>query len=373
MTRLRFPVSAFALGLAAGAFALPAFAQEARIEDIQISQAAPDAGGGISILVKLSGQPRSAGATQVGGALVVDIDGITLPALAFDPAGNAMVRHVAVTPPAPGASASSRIRFEGAAFTGASTTIYTDAVLIEARLAEASLPAGASLMAAATPSKAPAVKPVVAAKPAMVPPPAPAPVPAAVKPMPTTPVVAAAMAPIVPAPAAQISSAAPAPHPTDAKSNALESHPISLTSPAAAVQVAAAPKVAGPTPPVAPVVQRKSATTMATLAKLDTNSCAEAETQLKNDAWALGALGNHALCLIDQQKFPEAKNRIDQLAAFSPEDWRVEAGRAALAAQKGDASQAEIGYRNAAQLAPDEATRTAIMQMVAKLMGPAIN
>jgi tetratricopeptide (TPR) repeat protein len=155
------------------------------------------------------------------------------------------------------------------------------------------------------------------------------------------------------------------------------------TAKPAAVEVAAAARPAAPTAPtapslpvVAPVAVDKPAARPASvtaLAKLDANACAQAETQLKDDAWALGALGNRALCLIDQQKYPEAKNRIDQLAAFSPEDWRVELGRGALAAQKGDASQAEISYRNAAQLAPDEATRTAIKQMLAKLAGPAVN
>ena len=161
MTRHRFPVCAATLGLAAGMCLAPAVAQEgrsgARIEDIEISQAAPEAGGGVSILVKLSEQPKSAAASQAGGALVLDIDGLLLPTLAFDPAGNAMVRHVAVTPSA-GAAPGSKIRFEGAAFSGASTTIYRDAVLIEAKLADANLPAGASLMAAATPAKSAAAK-----------------------------------------------------------------------------------------------------------------------------------------------------------------------------------------------------------------------
>jgi hypothetical protein len=378
MTRLRFPVSGlirctWALGLAASACALPAFGQEARIEDIQISQ--PEAGGGVSILVKLSGQPKSAGASQVGGALVVEIDGVALPALAFDPAGNAMVRHVAVTPPEGGAGApSSRIRFEGAAFADASTTIYRDAVLIEARLAEASLPAGASLMAKATPSK------TAPAKPAAI---KPAPVPVNARPMPTAPVIQAALAPIAPAPTTAAAALA------DEKPNVLESRAaVAPLAKPVAVQVAAVPKAVAPTAPVRPtapvvapaatgkVIAKAAASTgpdigtAAGVARLDANACAGAEAQLAKDAWSLPALGNHALCLIDQQKLPEAKNRLDQLAAFSPEDWRVELGRGALAEKQGDASQAEIGYRNAAQLAPDEATRTAILQMLAKLAGP---
>ncbi len=381
MTRLRFPVSAVILGCAAGSCTLSAFGQElraeTRIEDIQISQASSEAGGGVAILVKLSQQPKSAVAAQIGGALVVDIDGVFLPALAFDPAGNAMVRHVAVTPSATtaGGAPGSKIRFEGAAFTGASTTIYRDAVLIEAKLAEASLPAGASLMIAVTPSKTAPAKPAPL-KPA----PVAAHVPAA-KAIPTIPIAPVSLAPLAPAPA----DLAPLTRPVDvksaeakslaAKNNVLESHP--PVAPAPSAQVAtASPKAAGPTAPLAPpgpLAPQKAVASLAGVAKLDADACAGAEEQLAKDAWSLPALGNRALCLIDQQKFPEAKNRLDQLAAFSPEDWRVDLGRAALATQQGNASQAEIGYRNAAQLAPDEATRSAILQMVTKLMGPAIN
>jgi hypothetical protein len=375
MTTVRFS-TALALGVAAVALTSPAAAQTAaaaRIADIRFSQAAAEAGGGVSILVVLTAQPKAATVTEVGGGLVVDIDGVALPALAFDPAGEGMVRHVAVTPPgAEAATGASRIRFDGAAFTAATTTIYRDAVLVEARLAEAKLADGASLMAgakaaAATPAKA-AVRPAVApaAEPA-----AGQAVGSAVKPAAAAAAAVAAaddkthMIHAPAAPAAAGSAATPA------------------TAKPAAVEVAAAARPAAPTAPtapslpvVAPVAVDKPAARPASvtaLAKLDANACAQAETQLKDDAWALGALGNRALCLIDQQKYPEAKNRIDQLAAFSPEDWRVELGRGALAAQKGDASQAEISYRNAAQLAPDEATRTAIKQMLAKLAGPAVN
>ncbi len=74
----------------------------------------------------------------------------------------------------------------------------------------------------------------------------------------------------------------------------------------------------------------------------------------------MAALGDHALCLLDQGKTKEAANRIEQLAAFAPEDWRIALARAVLADEKGDASAAEIGYRTAAMLAPDENVRAAI-------------
>src|SRR5579871_330716 len=95
MKRLRFLL--FAVGMSTSLFALPAAGQEARVEDIQISH---DAGGSgaVSILVKLSQQPRSASAVPNGAGLVIEIDGVALPALAFDPAGQTLVRHVTVAP-----------------------------------------------------------------------------------------------------------------------------------------------------------------------------------------------------------------------------------------------------------------------------------
>lgn len=345
MTRLRFPVSVLALGLGfvAGPFAQSAVAQDARIEDIQISQAA-NASGAISILVKLSGQPAAASVTRAGGVLTVDIDGVTLPLLAFDPAGNALVRHVAVTPSL-GSTPGSHIRFEGAAFSDAATTVYRNAVLIEAKLAEASLPASASLMAAppTVKARASATQPTAAlAKPP----------PAATAEARTT----EEKPPLVQAVTLTADKpAVPNIAPLQSRS------PIALTSAARAAPPAA------PTPPTPPV---RAVVSMTGLAKLDANACAGAEAQLASDAWSLSALGNRALCLIDQQRFPEAKSRIDQLAAFSPEDWRVNLGRAALAEHEGDASRAEIGYRNAAQLAPDSDTRKAIKELLARQAGP---
>jgi hypothetical protein len=111
--------------------------------------------------------------------------------------------------------------------------------------------------------------------------------------------------------------------------------------------------VAAPPPKDRPV-------SLAKLVKLDTARCAEAAVELNKDPWSVPALGDHALCLIDMGSSNEANGKLDQLAAFAPEDWRVALGRAELARQKGDASNAEIGYRAAAMLAPDAEIRAAI-------------
>ena len=73
-------------------------------------------------------------------------------------------------------------------------------------------------------------------------------------------------------------------------------------------------------------------------------------------------MGDVALCLIDQGKTDEAKSWLDQLAAITPQDWRVTLGRAALAAKTGDAAKAEAGYRLAVQQAPTDAIRATITQ-----------
>jgi hypothetical protein len=316
MMRTRFPVAALAaltVSASAAVYAQSAPPQKAlpaatRIDDIQISRE----GETVSILVKLSQQPAAATAKASGDDLVVEIDGVQLAKLALDPPAGSLVRHVE--------AAERKLTLSGAAFGAASTVIYRNAVLIETRLAEPEL-RGASLL-----RKLP---------PASVTPPA----------------------PVQPAPketpkALPVAEAAPPPKAAEPASS-LESHPIALVPQPAQKPVA---------PPPAPRVLA------AALAGIDAARCKVASEEVEKDPWALAALGDHALCLIDAGKANEGKNRIDQLAAFAPEDWRVSLGRAALDAAKGDASNAEIGYRAAAQLAPNADIRAAI---TAKLEKPA--
>lgn len=313
MMRMRFHLVtvAMAVGLAAGA-ALPAHAQalsapSARIDDIQVSRE----GESVSILVKLSQQPAAASAKASGDDLLIEIDGVDLSKLALDPPAGSLVSHVE--------AGGRKLVLSGAAFGEASTVIYRNAVMIEATLADPKL-RGASLMASATP--APVKLPASAAK----------------------------AAPAEPAP---LKVSAPDPHPDKAidLTKRLESRPAPVIATPSAPVVAAAP------PPAAPVMPRASATA---LASIDTARCSVAEADVGKDPWAIAALGDHALCLLDQGKTKEASGKLEQLAAFAPEDWRVALGRAALAAEEGDLSNAEIGYRTAASLAPSDAIRAAI-------------
>jgi len=309
MTRMRFPVAtvaAIVFGVALPVQAQSSPATAARIDDIQVSRD----GETISILVKLSQQPSAASARASGDDLLVEIDGIDLAKLALDPPAGSLVRHVE--------AGGRKLSLSGAAFGEASTVIYRNAVLIEAKLAEPKL-RGSSLMASAAPA---VVKPALGAKPAA----------------------------HEPAPLKAVALDTLTDKPIDLLKG-LESRP--------APMLAGAPAAVVETPPT----PKPSATA---LASIDPARCSAAALEVGKDPWAIAALGDHALCLLDQGKTKEASSRLEQLAAFAPEDWRVALGQAALAAERGDSSRAEIGYRTAASLAPDETIRAAITRKLAR-------
>ncbi len=319
---MRFPVASLAalmIGASGGAYAqsapMPAATAPivrppqplpARIDDIQVARE----GETISILVKLSQQPAAAAAKRSGEALSVDIDGVALSPLDLTtPAGSLVTRVQA---------SSKTLTLSGAAFASATTVIYRNAVLIEAKLAEPSLQSGSSLMAGT---------PVAAAKPAV---------------PPAAPAVVAAPHVAEPPLAAPLAAPTPPPKPPQPSASGLESHP-------APISLLPGPKPAGPT---------------ATLAGIDAARCTAAEVELKNDPWALAAMGDHALCLLDTDKIEEARNRLDQLAAITPLDWRVALGRAILDGRKGDIAKADEGYRTAAKAAPSDSVRSGISKKI---------
>jgi hypothetical protein len=225
MTRTRFPAAASLAAILVCA-AAPAYAQQARIDDIQVSHE----GEAVSILVMLSTQPSAAAARAIGGDLVVEIDGPKLAQLVLSPPAGSLVRRVEAS--------GNRLRLSGAAFADASTVIYRNAVLIETRLAEPEMQ-GPSLMTADAPQPFPRLESGIA------------------------------------------------------------------------------------------------------LASIDDARCEAAAAEYGKDPWSLPALGDHALCLLDAGKIEEGKDRLDQLAAFAPDDPRVAVGRAALQAQA--ASSLETG------------------------------
>jgi hypothetical protein len=266
MLRMRFPavclLSAALYGLAA---AVPAHAQSAptttavsaRINDIEVAQEAET----VSILVKLSQQPAAVTARISGEMLILEIDGLTLTPLALAPPSGSLVTKVD--------AASGKLTLSGAAFGSATTVIYRNAVLVEAKLAEPALRGGSSLMTGA-----------------------------------------------------------------------------SAPPPAKSVE--------------APPSKPSNGISIAALAGISAVRCTTAAAELAKDAWALPAMGDHALCLLDADKQDEAKNRLDQLAAITPQDWRVALGRAALAEKSGYAVKAQAGYVSASLVAPTDTIRAAI-------------
>lgn len=318
MLRLRFPAACLA-SAAMGALALiaPAYAQSApdgpttKIEDIQVSRD----GETVSILVKLSQQPSAATVKSSPNALALEIDGVTLAPLSLSPPAGSLVTGVS--------AGANRITLSGAALGAASTTIYRNAVLIEAKLSEPALANATSLLTPAGPAKTIATPPAHPAQPT--PPEHPAPVaqvPVALTPAsPTAPITLATPG----------SAAAPA--------NDLQSHPA-------------------------------AALLTASIAGVDAARCNAASSELEKDAWALGAMGDRALCLLDAGKFDEAKSRLDQLAAITPLDWRVALGLAALHDHNGEKQEAQEAWLAALDRAPTDTIRDAIRSKLA-ITGPA--
>ncbi|MDP3493980.1 MAG: tetratricopeptide repeat protein [Hyphomonadaceae bacterium] len=277
---------------AAHAQSAPATASpSARVDDIQVARD----GDAISILIKLSQQPAAAAAKTSGEALTIEIDGLTLTPLSMSPTPGALITRVEAT--------TSKLTLSGAAFSSATTVIYRNAVMIEAKLAEPALHAGASLMTHAMPAK---TAPAPVAPPTILPPPAPI------------------AAPAEPA----------------ASPDALQSH----TAPAA--------------------LPKQNITSTAALAGITAERCSTAAADLAKDAWALAAMGDHALCLLDAGKLDEAKSRIDQLAAITPQDWRVALGRAVLEEKSGDATKAQAAFVSASLAAPNDTIRAAITERI---------
>jgi len=310
----------------------------ARINDIQVART----GDTISILVKLSQQPAAATVKSTGEGLTLEVDGLNLNTLNLTPPAGSLVTRVE--------AASGKLTLSGVAFSNPTTVIYRNAVMIEAKLAEPVLPAATSLMGATVATKpAAAVAPQPGPTPVVVPakttqPAMPLTAPAAAAPAPVTqPAHPMTAAPIAPTPVA-LTPAPIIPHAKTEAPDALQSHPAAAAAKPVAITAAVLPA--------------------ASMAGLDAARCSTAAAELAKDAWALAAMGDHALCLIDAGKLDEAKNRLDQLAAITPQDWRVALGRATLAEKSGDTTTAQAAFLSASLAAPNDTIRTAITERI---------
>jgi hypothetical protein len=305
MDRLRFPLM---LGVALAAGAMSAHAQSApAVPGIQAPAPAriediQVAQDGATVSILLKFSGQPSAASARADGKDLKLD---IDGLAITP--------LSLTPPqgsliARVSATSGEVVLSGAALANPDVVVYRHAVLVKAQLAEPAAIGGASLM---TGQAAPASITVAP------PPPQPLPLIAA-QPKPA-PVVA--MAP--PAP--------PAPTP--------------------------APEV---TPVPAPAPLRT-----ASLAGIDAARCKAASDELAKDSWALGAMGDVALCLIDQGKPDEARVKLDQLGAITPQDWRVSLGRAVLASDAGETASANALFLAASLGAPNDDLRSAITARIA--------
>jgi hypothetical protein len=123
-------------------------------------------------------------------------------------------------------------------------------------------------------------------------------------------------------------------------------------APVPAPEVALSPPALVPPPP--------ASMPTASLAGIDAARCTAASDELAKDSWALGAMGDVALCLIDQGKPEEAEAKLNQLGAITPQDWRVSLGRAVLASDAGDSKSANDLFLAASLGAPNDGVRSAI-------------
>lgn len=105
----------------------------------------------------------------------------------------------------------------------------------------------------------------------------------------------------------------------------------------------------------------------ATLLGLSDARCDEAAASLARDAWDLSALGDEGLCLIRAGDNDGARTRLDQLAAFQPEDTRVALGRSELQALSGEWDEArktlEIAVVSATDLGAQQILRRALANL----------
>jgi hypothetical protein len=252
-------------------------------------------GSRISFLLSFSDQPRAAGVETSATGLSIDVGGLELAVPAFAPPSGGIVRRVTTEPTASGGT---RVRLEGAAFTGAAATIYRNAILVEARLASD-------------------------------------------QPIPSEP---------PESPKAPLPSLAP-----------MDVIPASAPSAPAAI-AKEAPKGAAARPPAPGQATRETASISpaALMSGSSAADCSAVRAQLTRTPWDVPSLGHHALCLIETGKLEEAGNRVSQIAAFSADDWRAHLTRAALNARQGRAEEAAAGFEKARMATRDDAIRAAI-------------
>jgi hypothetical protein len=284
----------------------PAIGQAGAVRNIEIVRE----GSLVSFLLTFSTQPTAASAVITSEGLAVLVSGVDLSVPAFAPPAGDVIRTVSALNDAPG---STRFRLEGARFSAASATLYHNAVLVETRLSD-DQPTRTDETSAAAPAA-------------------------------DRPVQAPAQAPSSPPP---VSSAPTRPAPP-------KSGPRAGAAPAEPAETPGAPPA--PATNTAPEAQLSRA---ALLSGSSAPDCATARARLTKTPWDMPSLGHHTLCLIEAGKLEDAANRVEQIAAFNPDDWRAHLARAALDARQGRVDAAAQGFEKARAAARDETVKAAV-------------
>jgi len=101
--------------------------------------------------------------------------------------------------------------------------------------------------------------------------------------------------------------------------------------------------------------------------KFGAAECAIAETRLKADAWALGAMVDIGFCEAIRGDLAAAEGVFDRLLAYTPDNYEALVGRALIAARKGDRAEAEGRFQEALNALPPIAESDRIVAAMARL------
>ncbi|MEM6625546.1 MAG: hypothetical protein AAF719_02480, partial [Pseudomonadota bacterium] len=97
-------------------------------------------------------------------------------------------------------------------------------------------------------------------------------------------------------------------------------------------------------------------------AGLSQADCKSAYAAIEDDPWNLAKLGDSGICRAAEGDDAASRVELEQLAAFSPDDWRAPYGLAEIARREGDAPAALNRYDLAMALAEAPSIKEAISQ-----------
>lgn len=101
--------------------------------------------------------------------------------------------------------------------------------------------------------------------------------------------------------------------------------------------------------------------------RFDGPTCAQAETRLKADAWALDAMVDLGFCRAAAGKLDEADGVFARLLDYTPDNYEALVGRALVAARRGRKDEAQRLFQSALNALPPIAESDRIVEAMARL------